>query len=269
MAVAVGVAASSGAPASAQVMTERPYLLEQVDDAAVVQLYADGFESLTLREKVLIWHLYQAALAGRDIYYDQRYEHNLAMREVLEEIITHTDGVDPGTLGAIHQYAKLFWLNTGPFNNLTARKFVVETTPAAFGAAVAAAARAGATFPTRAGETPIRMVERMTPLFFDPEFEPIVTNKTPGAGEDLLLSSANNLYKGVSTADLAGFEERYPADVAAGEGGRRAGRGGLQGRGQIQRRDLRDHQPPGSRAPVCKRADGEGAARQHRLLPHR
>ena len=210
MAVAVGVAASSGAPASAQVMTERPYLLEQVDDAAVVQLYADGFESLTLREKVLIWHLYQAALAGRDIYYDQRYEHNLAMREVLEEIITHTDGVDPGTLGAIHQYAKLFWLNTGPFNNLTARKFVVETTPAAFGAAVAAAARAGATFPTRAGETPIRMVERMTPLFFDPEFEPIVTNKTPGAGEDLLLSSANNLYKGVSTADLAGFEERYP-----------------------------------------------------------
>ena len=55
------------------VTAERRYLLEQVDDAAVVQLYADGFAALSLREKMLVWHLYQAALAGRDIYYDQRY----------------------------------------------------------------------------------------------------------------------------------------------------------------------------------------------------
>lgn len=212
LAVAFGMAATGGAPAAtaAQDTAARPYLLEQVGDAAIVQLYADGFESLTLREKTLVWHLYQAALAGRDIYYDQRYEHNLEMREVLEEIITHPDGVDPETLAAIHTYTKLFWLNTGPFNNLTARKFLVKTTPAAFGAAVAAAARAGATFPMHDGEALTRMVERMTPLFFDPDVDPIVTNKTPGPGEGLLLSSANNLYKGVSIADLDGFEERYP-----------------------------------------------------------
>ena len=41
----------------------RKYLLERVDDAAVVQLYADGFDKLAMREKTLIWHLYQAALA--------------------------------------------------------------------------------------------------------------------------------------------------------------------------------------------------------------
>ena len=69
----------------------RKYLLERIDDVAVAQIYADGFEALSLREKVLTWHLYQAALAGRDIFYDQRYEHNLEMREVLEEIITHPD----------------------------------------------------------------------------------------------------------------------------------------------------------------------------------
>ena len=45
--------------------------------------------------RLLIWHLYQAALAGRDIFYDQRYAHNLEMRDVLEEIITHPAGVDP------------------------------------------------------------------------------------------------------------------------------------------------------------------------------
>ena len=75
-------------PATAQ-QTDRPYRLEQIDDAAVVQLYADGFEKLTHEEKILVWHLYQAALAGRDIYYDQRYRHNLVMRDILEEVLTH------------------------------------------------------------------------------------------------------------------------------------------------------------------------------------
>ena len=65
----------------------RPYLLEQIDDAAVVQLYADGFEALPLSDKVLVWHLYRAAIAGRDIYYDQRYRHNLPMRAMLEAVI--------------------------------------------------------------------------------------------------------------------------------------------------------------------------------------
>lgn len=212
LAAVVGAALSGGAPApaAAQESGDRPYLLERVDDAAIVQLYADGFASLSLREKTLIWHLYQAALAGRDIYYDQRYEHNLEMREVLEEIITHPVGVDPTTLDAIHQYTKLFWLNTGPFNNLTARKFVLNTTPTAFAAAVAAAAEAGATLPTHTGETVTQMVARMQSLFFDLDVDPIVTNKAPGPGDDLLLSSANNLYKDVSTADLDGFEEQYP-----------------------------------------------------------
>ena len=59
----------------------RQYLLEQIDDAAVVQAYADGFEALPLDQKLLIWHLYEAALAGRDIYYDQRYRHALEMRD--------------------------------------------------------------------------------------------------------------------------------------------------------------------------------------------
>src|SRR5262245_55890979 len=85
-------------PAAAPAAAERQYLLERVDDAAVVQLYADGFSALPLKEKSLIWHLYQAVIAGRDIFYDQRYVHNLVMRDVLEAIITHPEGVDPKTL---------------------------------------------------------------------------------------------------------------------------------------------------------------------------
>src|SRR5918997_832854 len=82
----------------------RPYLLEQIDDAAVVQLYADGFASLGLREKTLIWHLYLGAIAGRDIYYDQRYAHNLPMRDMIEAVLRHPGGVDEHTLGEIRRY---------------------------------------------------------------------------------------------------------------------------------------------------------------------
>lgn len=233
LALAAGLAMACGTkdeeersqPAAAPVAptADRPYLLEQVDDAAVAQVYADGFETLGLREKTLTWHLYQAALAGRDIYYDQRYEHNLEMREVIEEILTHAAGVDPATLAELERYTKLFWLNTGPYNNLTARKFVMRVSPEAFAAAAHAAAEAGATFPLRSGglrpeasaslaEAPAEAgetLDRMQPLFFDPAVDPMVTSKTPDRGQDLLLASANNLYDGVSMKDLEGFTERY------------------------------------------------------------
>ena len=106
----------------------RRYLLESVDDAAVVQLYADGFTALDLRHKILVWHLYLAAIAGRDIYYDQRYAHNLEMRAILEAILTHSAHVEPRVLAEIRRYTKLFWINNGPYNNLTARKFVLHLT---------------------------------------------------------------------------------------------------------------------------------------------
>ncbi len=191
----------------------RPYLLEQIDDAAVVQLYADGFAALPLAEKVLVWHLYNAALAGRDIYYDQRYRHNLAMRAILEAVITHPAGIDASTLDAITRYTKLFWLNTGPYNNLTARKFVLPLAPDAFAAAVARAQANGATLPLEPGETSEALVARYAPMFFDPAFEPMVTNKTPGDGRDILAASANNLYDGVTMADLEGFTERHPINA--------------------------------------------------------
>jgi dipeptidyl-peptidase-3 len=206
-----GNGASSGTPAPASSAADpgRKYLLERVDDAAV-QLYADGFESLPLREKTLIWHLYQAALAGRDIFIDQKHRDALEMRGILEQIITHPDGIDPGVLSEIQRYTKLFWINNGPYNNLTARKFVLKLAPEQFVAAAQTAAKNGATFKGQSGETLEQTLKRLQPMFFDPGYDPIVTNKTPGPGKDILLESANNLYAGgVSMADLKGFTERY------------------------------------------------------------
>jgi len=178
---------------------ERQYLLEQIDDAAVVQLYADGFAALPLNDKILIWHLSQAALAGRDIYWDQRYRHNLEMRGYLEAIVRagrkDPGAFDPDTLAEIRRYTKLFWINSGPYNNLTARKFVLKCSYEAFIAALDVVSRS--------------ISDELRAAFFDATSEPLVTNKSPGEGKDILTLSANNMYSGVSMADLDGFEEKY------------------------------------------------------------
>lgn len=220
--VACGGPSTTDAPAAPAAAvgaaSERQYLLERVDDAAVVQVYADGFAQLPLKERILMWHLYQAAIAGRDIFYDQRYGHALEMRDVLEAILTagsaggsgQSAGIDPAAVAEIERYTKLFWINSGPYNNLTARKFVLKCTPEALAAAARAAAKVGGRFPLRPGETLDALLARLRPMFFDPTFDPMITAKTPPAGQDILTASANNLYVGVSMKDLAGFKERYP-----------------------------------------------------------
>ena len=86
--VAGFVAWASAATALAQRPTDstRKYLIERVDDVAVVQLYAYGFKDLPLKEKLLVWHLYQAALAGRD-------NEQQALLE-LDDRLPHSPGVE-------------------------------------------------------------------------------------------------------------------------------------------------------------------------------
>ena len=187
----------------------RRYLLEHVDDVAVVQIYADGFPGLSLREKQLVWHLYLAAIAGRDIYYDQRYAHNLELRAVLEGILTHARSLPSTVEQEIRRYTKLFWINSGPYNGLTARKSLLRIERDAWTAAVEAAAASGAPLPLRPGEAPRDLAQRLAPVLFDAAFDPILTSKSPGPGRDILQASANNLYVGVSMDDLASFRERH------------------------------------------------------------
>ena len=180
-----GEPASTSAPAAKAAATdERKYLLERVDDAAVAQLYADGFEALPLKEKTLIWHLYQAAIAGRDIFYDQKHRDALAMREILEQIVTHAQGIDQATLAEIQRYTKLFWINNGPYNNLTARKFVMKSHAGSLCLRRAdGGEKWGGASHSPNGEAIDAVLARLQPMFFDPNVDPIVTNKTPGAGQ--------------------------------------------------------------------------------------
>ncbi len=188
----------------------RLHQIERVGDAAVVQVYAEGFDALPIDQKLLIWHLSEAAIAGRDIYWDQRYRHALPMRDTIEAILRRPAVVDPATLGVVGDYAKLLWINNGPHLSATSQKFVLECGRPAFLRAVQAAAAAGARLPLWPGEGVADLVSRLAPAFFDPDFEPFVTRKAPPEGDDLLTASANNLYDGVKVADLDGWAERYP-----------------------------------------------------------
>ena len=204
--VACGGSPPAPAPAAE---APRKYLLERVGDAAVVQLYADGFASLPLDQKTLIWHLSEAAIAGRDIYIDQKSPYGLAMRAVIEAIVAKPAGVDPKTLASIEEYAKLFWINNGPYNNLTGQKFLLASTPEALSAAVKAADPTGAALELKPGENLDARLATLQPMFFDAAFAPQVTAKTPKAGQDILTASSNNLYAGVSMKDVAGFKETF------------------------------------------------------------
>jgi len=198
----------SVAPADAN--EQRKYLLERIDDVAVVQLYVDGFEQLALQQKILIYHLYKAALAGRDIFIDQKYEHSLQIRDLIEEVLTHADEIDSKTLDEIRRYTKLLWINNGPHNPITSRKNVMKCSFEDFARAVEKAEANGATLPKQPGKNTEELLSFVRPLLFDPNVDLHVTNKSPGQGQDILQVSANNLYGDVTLKDLQGFKEQYP-----------------------------------------------------------
>lgn len=188
----------------------RKYLLERIDDAAVVQLYVEGFEQLSSRDRILVYHLSEAAIAGRDIFIDQKYGHSLEIRDLIEEILTHAEGIDSSTLAEIRRYAKLFWINNGPHNSITSRKNVLKCSFEDFSRAAAKAEANGAALPRRQGETTSELMDRTRPILFDPTVDALATNKSPGPQQDILMASANNLYDGVTLTDLDGFDEHNP-----------------------------------------------------------
>jgi dipeptidyl-peptidase-3 len=187
---------------------ERKYLLEKVGKVAFVQLYADGFENLSLNEKILAYYLSCAALAGRDITYDQNHRHGLKIRNLLEEIVTHPKGIDEKLVKKITSYLKLIWAFNGNYGTNN-RKFVPEFGFEDFLLASKIALSNGADLGVK-DETALKEeLNKLKRTVFDPDFEPLLANKSPKEGEDVITASGNNFYEGVTLKDLEDFEEKY------------------------------------------------------------
>jgi dipeptidyl-peptidase-3 len=185
-------------------------LVERVGSTGFVQLEAESFRALTLREQTLAYWLSQAAIAIDPINYDQNSAWGLRQKRLLEEILLYPQGIDPAVMAKIRNYAKLFWANRGNHNEMTAQKFLPEFTLEQLKAAVDRARRNGAFRSGGEYGSDAANVDALRASVFDPNFEPTITAKSPEGGRDILQSSANNFYSGLNLTDLKGFTEHYP-----------------------------------------------------------
>ncbi len=192
-------------------------LVERVGDVGFIQVQADSFKSLTPQQQALAYWLTQASIAIDPIIYDQLSTYGLRQKRLLEGIMANRDGLEPAAFNKISEFIKLFWANRGNHDDYTAQKFLPTFTFAQLQEVALHAQRNGA-FRTASGDLPPlasaadlnRELESLRPAFFDPDFEPMDTAKSPSGGKDTIQASSNTFYPGLSLADLKGFHENYP-----------------------------------------------------------
>lgn len=181
------------------------YANERFADLQMLRYKVEGFENLTLNQKILIYHLSEAALWGRDILFDQNGRYNLTIRKMLE-IIYQSEDVDKNTddFKAMEVYLKRVWFSNGIHHHYGSEKFVPEFSEEWFREQWAKCAQCE-------GSKSVD-VDMICKVIFDPTVMPKRINLAEG--EDLLLTSASNYYQGVTQAEAEKF---YEAQKAAGD----------------------------------------------------
>ncbi|MFH0803158.1 MAG: peptidase M49 [bacterium] len=209
-------AQDKGGKADSDLIAERVTACGQ--DFAVVRLLPDGFDTLSLPDKMQVYYLSEAALSGRDIWYDQNHRDALMIRRILEEILTHPEGTEPAVLNKIALYTKLFWINGGQYNGRTKAKFVPEFTPAELEAAALSAMRQRADFGVPSEESLKDLLGDLGRVIFDANYEPLSVCKD--SKKDIVAESAHNYYApGVTMKDLDNFKEKYQLNSRVAKNG--------------------------------------------------
>jgi dipeptidyl-peptidase III len=189
--------AEAGVPAPVDDFKVR---VDSFADTRILRYRVPGFDKLTPKQKELLYYLYEAALSGRDITYDQKYEHNLAIRRTLEAVLRHYPGRhdEPAYL-AVLAYAKRVWFAHGVHHHYSSKKFVPEgITPADFTTLVRAVPPNE--LPLEPGETSAQLLQKLIPAIFDPKVGEKGVNKD--AQSDPVKDSANHFYVGLSKDEV-------------------------------------------------------------------
>lgn len=209
------VTAAAFAQGSAGIRGNRT-MVDRVGTTGFVQLEAESFQKLSLRQQALAYWLTQASIAIDPIIYDQDSRFGLRQKRLLEAIV-RARAADPQLLLKITDFTKLFWANRGNHEDNTAQKFLPDFTFDDFENAARVTLVRGGFQGTPYGTLPIRgqadlegELNELRPSLFDPSFEPSITAKSPQGKLDILQSSANNFYVGVNLGDLKGFHETHP-----------------------------------------------------------
>src|SRR6185436_10206875 len=137
------LAAASAAPSAQTPPAAASSLVERVEDTGFIQIQAPSFASLDARQQTLAYWLTQASIAIDPIIYDQLSQYGLREKRLLEGIVGHSGGIQPGPLQKIRRFALLFWANRGNHNEITGEKFLPTFTAAELESAALAAQKDG------------------------------------------------------------------------------------------------------------------------------
>jgi dipeptidyl-peptidase-3 len=175
---------------------------EAFADLQLLRYQVPGFDELTLQQKTLAYYLSQAALSGRDIYYDQANKYGLTLRKTIEAIYgTYKGDKTSEDWKKFKEYAGRVWFSTGNHHHYSKDKFVPEC-PYDY---VAGLIRQSdhSKLPLAQNETVDAFIEKMKPVIADMSFQPKMVDLR--AGIDNVANSSVNFYEGVTQAEVEAF----------------------------------------------------------------
>ena len=188
-----------GGAATANAQTDNfKYTNEQFADIQMLRYKVEGFEKLSLRQKTLIYHLSEAALAGRDILFDQNGRYNLRIREMLETVYRDYKGDRKSKdFQGLTLYLKRVWFSAGIHHHYGNEKFVPEFSEK--------------WLRTTLANLNYKVEDEVLDAMFNPNTFKMRVNQKDG--DDLVLTSAGNYYgNDVTQAEAEQFyAERKPS----------------------------------------------------------
>ncbi len=178
------------------------YQTEQFADLGILRYKVPGFNELNLKEKEFVYYLYEAALSGRDILYDQNYKHNLEIRRTLETIVNSYKGDrDTDNFKYFMVYTKRVWFSNGIHHHYSNQKFKPEFSKEYFIELVKNSDNKN--LPLKKNESADEFLKRITLVIFDPDIAPIKVNLA--TGQDLIKTSSVNFYEGISGKEVENY----------------------------------------------------------------
>ncbi len=174
------------------------YSSERFDDIQLLRYRLDGFESLSLKQKLYIYCLAEATLWGRDITFDQFGKYNLRIRRALEAIVEAKIEQGSDDFSALVLYLNKVWFANGIHHHYAMDKFVPTFSQAFFERALRTVGTEKLCLSE--GETLDEHIKILSKTIFDPSFLAKRVNKAEGV--DIICESANNYYEDVSQAEV-------------------------------------------------------------------
>lgn len=175
-------------------------------DLQILRYQVPGFNQLSLQQKQLSYYLYQAALAGRDIFYDQKSKYGLLLRKTLEAMYgSYIGDKTSDDWKKFETYCGRFWFSNGNHHHYSNDKFLPEC-PTSYFTQVAKASDTSL-FPKNPGEGMDAFLKRVLPIIYDPNIEPKLVNLSPHV--DNVKASSVNFYENVNQKEVEDFYSKF------------------------------------------------------------